>query len=83
MIGNKLIIELFYSTGMRLTELINLKITDVDFYNNQLKVLGKRNKERIIPFSQELKLTIENYLAVKKQVSNNEFLLTLNSGKKL
>lgn len=80
---NKLIIELFYSTGMRLTELINLKITDVDFYNNQLKVLGKRNKERIIPFSQELKLTIENYLAVKKQVSNNEFLLTLNSGKKL
>ncbi len=80
---NKLIIELFYSTGMRLTELINLKITDVDFYNNQLKVLGKRNKERIIPFSQELKLTIENYLTVKREVSENDFLLTLNSGKKL
>ena len=43
---NRLVIELFYSTGMRRAELINLKLNAVDFYSNTIKVLGKRNKER-------------------------------------
>lgn len=46
---DRVIIELFYSTGMRLSELINIKFQDIDFYENSIKVLGKRNKERIIP----------------------------------
>jgi integrase/recombinase XerC len=79
---NRLIIELFYTTGMRLSELINLREKDVDLYSGQLKVLGKRNKERIIPFSNELKRTIESYLAVKS-FKNSEFLFVNSSGEKL
>ena len=48
-IRNKLIIELFYATGIRRAELINLKTNNIDKHNKTLKVLGKRNKERIIP----------------------------------
>ena len=62
---NKLIIELFYATGIRLSELINLKTSDVNLHSGQLKVLGKRNKERIVPFSNELKRSIEDYLEIK------------------
>ena len=51
---NRLVIELFYSTGMRRAELINLKLNAVDFYSNTIKVLGKRNKERIIPYCNQL-----------------------------
>ena len=46
---SKTIIDLLYSTGMRVSELVNLKANNIDWHNNQLKVLGKRNKERIIP----------------------------------
>lgn len=48
-VRNKLIIDLFYSTGMRRTELIHLKLEDINLSNNTVKVLGKRNKERILP----------------------------------
>ena len=62
---DKLIIELFYVTGIRLSELINIKISDLNFDNNIVKVLGKRNKERLIPLSarivKELQFFIENY----------------------
>ena len=62
---DKLIIELFYVTGIRLSELINIKISDLNFDNNLVKVLGKRNKERLIPLSsrivKELQFFIENY----------------------
>jgi len=79
---NKLIIEIFYSTGMRLAELINLKESDVDFYSNQLKVIGKRNKERIIPFTNELKNQIENYLKVRPE-NTSETLIINSKGKKI
>lgn len=55
-IRNKLIIELFYATGIRRAELINLKTNNIDKHNKTLKVLGKRNKERIIPL---LECTLE------------------------
>ena len=62
---DKLIIELFYVTGIRLSELINIKISDLNFDKNIVKVLGKRNKERLIPLSarivKELQFFIENY----------------------
>ncbi len=58
---NSLIILMFYSTGMRVSELIGLMDVNVDTAKGELKVLGKRNKERIIPFGQELKEHIEYY----------------------
>lgn len=81
-IRNKLIIELFYATGIRLSELINLKLVNVDLEACQIKVLGKRNKERIIPFSNEIKNSIQDYMD-KKPGLPGEFLFQLKSGKKM
>ncbi len=80
---NKLIIELFYATGMRLSELINLKQTDIDLTTCQLKVLGKRNKERIIPFNKELKRQLENYMHSKADFKDEHFFFVNDKGKKI
>ncbi len=81
-IRNKLIIELFYASGIRLSELINLKQQNVDLHACQIKVLGKRNKERIIPFNNEIKNSIENYISQKPSIPS-EFLFQMKSGKKM
>ena len=81
-VRNKLIIELFYATGIRLSELINLKLVNVDLEACQIKVLGKRNKERIIPFNNEIRNSIQNYMD-KKPGLPGEFLFQLKSGKKM
>lgn len=81
-VRNKLIIELFYATGIRLSELINLKEANVDLHACQIKVLGKRNKERIVPFSNEMKNSIQNYIS-KKSGLTTEFLFEMESGKKM
>lgn len=62
---NRLILELLYGTGMRLSELVGLKNEDVNVYENQIKVLGKRNKERIIPISKVLAKLIADYQVLK------------------
>lgn len=69
---SRLILLLFYSTGIRLSELINLKETQLDNYNRQIKVLGKGNKERVIPVSAELIDELKSYVAEspEKTVSN-------------
>jgi integrase/recombinase XerC len=64
---DKLILEVFYQTGIRRAELINLKEQDVDLYDLTIKVLGKRNKERIIPISLSLKRNLDEYFEVKKK----------------
>lgn len=69
-IRNQLMIELFYATGIRLAELVGLKQQNVDMYNCTIKVLGKRNKERIIPFADSLKARIKKYLAQKAKINN-------------
>ena len=56
------IILLFYTTGIRLAELIGLDDQDVDFVNHQLKVTGKRNKQRIVPFGEELEQALRTYM---------------------
>jgi len=63
---DRLVVELFYATGMRRAELINLKSQDVNKYAQTLKVLGKRNKERVIPFAKPL-LEIINKYQLKKE----------------
>lgn len=64
---NKLIIELLYLTGMRLSELIMLEDKHIDLYECTVRVTGKRNKERIIPLEQAAVDVITNYLALRKQ----------------
>lgn len=79
-----LIIELFYQTGIRRAELINLKVNDVDFSQKQLKVLGKRNKERIIPFSDKLSELFKEHLRRKEEKGlSGEFLFQIKNDKKL
>jgi integrase/recombinase XerC len=59
---DRTILELFYATGMRISELRMLTFSDVDLYNNQIKVLGKRNKERIIPFGYTFQSAYNKYV---------------------
>jgi integrase/recombinase XerC len=65
-VRDKLILELFYATGMRLSELVNLKEADFNFHHDTIKVTGKRNKERLIPFAKKLETLIRLYLEEKK-----------------
>jgi len=61
------IIILFYETGIRLAELIGLNDQDVDFDQHQLKVTGKRNKQRIVPFGEELEQTLKEYIRMRDE----------------
>jgi integrase/recombinase XerC len=69
---NQLIIELFYATGIRRIELINIKVSDIDFNTKQLKVLGKRNKERYIPLIESLINALDSYLEYRCRLPNIE-----------
>ena len=80
---NRLVVELLYGTGMRLSELINLKEDDVDYYSSTLKVLGKRNKERIIPINKSLLQLIKNYSDLKLENEDKNVYLLSNKGKKM
>ncbi len=80
---NRLILELLYGTGMRLSELVNLKDQDVNLYEQSIKVLGKRNKERIIPVGTPLIKLIKEYLTMKlsQNFDNKEgSLIVTNEG---
>ena len=79
----RLILELFYGTGIRLSELIHLKESQIDLLNRTIKVLGKRNKERVIPFSGSIVSILEGYLRIRnKEVSmkGHGFLFVTDSG---
>jgi integrase/recombinase XerC len=81
----KMLISIFYATGLRLSELINLKEKQIDFSRYQIKVLGKGNKERIIPVSKEVVRIIEDYqqLKRKKFETTDNTLLVTEKGKRL
>ena len=76
---DRLMLLLMYTTGMRLSELIGLKVGDVDFYRNNLRVLGKRNKERIIPMHPEMVDWLKVYLGDHA----GDFLFVTERGKPL
>lgn len=63
----QLVLQIFYHTGIRLSELIQLKTVNIDFYYQHIKVLGKGNKERIIPISKELLSDIKEYISLKSE----------------
>jgi len=85
-IRDKLIIDLFYTTGIRRTELIHLQIANINYSNNTIKVLGKRNKERILPVlpivSQQLDLYLQERARLQ-QIKDSTFLLLTLKGVKL
>lgn len=81
---NKLLVELLYSTGIRRTELINIKEIDVNLSEKTIKVLGKRNKERFVPILKSVLSTLNQYIELRtKNRVNSEFLLTTSKGNKL
>jgi integrase/recombinase XerC len=80
---DKLVLELLYGTGMRLAELIGLKITDLNLYNNTLIVLGKRNKQRIIPVNKSLVEAIKKYHTLRTDIADDtthSYLILTDSG---
>ena len=79
----RLIMELLYQTGIRRAELVNLKESDVEFSRKQIRVLGKRNKERMIPVAEELLIDIRHYMDEKRKIFNQPDvkLLSLKTGK--
>lgn len=85
-VRNKLIIELFYSTGIRRIELIELKMVNFNLDNKTLKVLGKRNKERIIPLLSSVIKTLHRYIDERhklESIEDNDYLLLTQKGVKL
>jgi integrase/recombinase XerC len=82
-VRNKLIVELFYSTGIRRIELINIKERNISFSENTIKVLGKRNKERFVPLLQSVGSTLKNYLELKREFSLGleELFITVKGNK--
>jgi integrase/recombinase XerC len=85
-LNTKMLVTIFYATGMRLSELINLKERQIDFIRNQIKVLGKGNKERVIPVSDEVLNMIREYQQQKKrdfEKTDEGVLLVTEKGKKM
>jgi len=82
---DQLVIELLYGTGMRLSEMVNLKEKKIDQLNKAIKVLGKRNKERIIPVNMSLIQLIGNYISLKNEAFKGnvtDYLIVTNKGEK-
>lgn len=85
-IRDRLLLELLYATGMRLSELIGIRSGDIDKYNGSVKVLGKRNKERIIPLFPAILDLMEEYLRVRSELETadqGDFLLVTDRGVQL
>lgn len=85
-VRNKLIVELFYSTGIRRTELVNIKLSDVSISQKIIKVLGKRNKERMIPLLPSVIETIKEYVVFRDsliEIKDSNFLFLTLKGVKV
>ena len=83
---DKLIIELFYATGIRRIELVNMKLSDVDLSKKQIKVLGKRNKERYMPLLSSLVKSLDTYLCFRNslpEITDKEYLFLTKKGVKI
>ena len=82
---NRLLFQVFYQTGIRVSELVNLKTSQVDTSNSNIKVLGKGNKERVIPVNDDLVKQLSVYIQLKKAIPNadQEFIFINERGKKL
>ena len=79
---DKAMIEMLYATGMRISELVNLKITDIDNERSVLKVFGKGSKERLVPFGEKASDSLNSYLSERKKSLSKEVFLS-NRGTKM
>ncbi len=79
---DQLVMEMLYGTGIRLSELINLATTDINLNQGTIKVLGKRNKERMVPLHRPLKELLEKYLHLRPATGENSYLIITVKGKK-
>lgn len=82
---DRMILEMFYATGMRLSELIGLSDADVDFSAKLIKVTGKRNKQRLIPFGNELAEDLLIYIKVRNEAlpQGTEAFFVMSNGKRM
>ena len=81
---DRLIVELFYSTGIRRAELINLRVNSVNFAEKQIKVFGKRNKERLIPLLPSVIKSLQSYIKKRELInSSDSFLFVTQKGNKV
>ncbi len=86
---NKVILEVLYATGVRVSELVNIKLSDIDFYRKEIKILGKGNKERIDPFGDYCLNAINLFLndgrkkLLQKHHTSSEYLIINEHGKKI
>lgn len=91
MLRDQVILELLYASGVRASEFVNIKFQDIDFRNRSIRILGKGNKERIVPFSKSASLTMKDYrdncrpllLAKNKKTYNVDYFILNDQGKKL
>ena len=83
-VRDKTIIELFYAMGIRLSELSNIKRQDIDFYTLTIKIIGKRKKERIVPFSPQLSAVLNRYIGIYEsefgELGQHSFLFVTEKG---
>ena len=79
-IRNNIILEILYQTGIRRAELIGLKDSDFNFFSLTLRIVGKGNKERIIPISKELKEKVEKYIDTKNQIFDSPYFILTETG---
>ncbi len=83
-IRNRLIVELLYSTGIRRIELVNLEVSNIDIENRTIRIIGKRNKERIIPLLDSVIEYIENYKIERAKIAaNTNFFFITSKGNKI
>ncbi|MEM9051467.1 MAG: tyrosine-type recombinase/integrase [Bacteroidota bacterium] len=85
-VRDQVVVDLFYHTGIRSAELIGLKLANVSFEKLEIKVLGKRNKERIIPVGKSMMINLKNYLNLRfdlDAIIDEEFFFLTQKGKKL
>ncbi len=80
---NRLIMELLYATGVRVSELVDIKIDDIDISNKSINVIGKGNKERIVFYNEVCKKYIERYIKESKDKRKDNYLIINNNGKKI
>ena len=91
MLRDQVILELLYASGVRASEFVNIKIQDIDFRYRSIRILGKGNKERIVPFTKSASLTMKDYkdncrpllLAKNKKAYNTDYFILNDQGKKL
>ena len=82
-VRNRLVIEMLYATGIRRTELLHIKVQDIDFSENVIRILGKRNKERFVPILSTMLTSIHNYLPLRNELAENDYLFVTSKGNKM